>query len=266
MRAAVLVALAAGVALTAHAQTLRLSGTGSGVGTMALLVDAFAQRPGGQAIQVLPALGSSGGLKALRAGQLQLAVTNRDVTADESAAGLQCRRYGSSPLALVTHAGVPATAMTRERLADLLAGRELRWPGGQAVRLVLRPASDGDSQLLARLSPAVDAALALARQRPGMVLAQTDSEAADYIERTSNAMGALALAQIRSEQRKLSVLSLDGVAASPAMVEAGRYPMAKDMFLCLRGDAAAAVKAFADFVHSSPDASAILRRTGHVGR
>lgn len=253
------------LAAPASADQIRAGGTGSGVGTLRLLGDAFEKANPQHRVEVMPALGSSGGLRALRAGQLQVAVTNREPNAEERS-GLQFRRYASTPLALVTHDGVPPTAMTRERLALLLSGREVRWPNGQAVRLVLRPASDGDSKLLAKLSPTVEAALNEAHSRPGMVVAQTDSEAADYVERTPNAIGAVAVAQASSEQRKLRILSLDGVAATPAMLEAGRYPLTKEMFLVIRSDANEGTRAFFTFVTESSEARSILRRHGHVAR
>ena len=255
-----------GLAGAARAEVIRVGGTGSGLGALRLIGDAFEKANPQHRIELAPALGSAGGLKALRAGQLQLAVSNNEPSADDRAAGLQGRRFATTPLALVTHAGVPAAAMTRERLAQLLTGQEARWPGGQAVRLVLRPLTDGDSKLLASLSPAVGAALRQAHARPGMVLAQTDSEAADYIERTPFALGLLAVGQVGSEQRKVNVLSLDGASATPAALQAGRYPLAKDLLLVMRSDASEAVRAFVGFVHDSPQALAILSRTGHVAR
>lgn len=254
------------MAMPVRAEVIRVSGSGSGMGTMQLLAQAFEKQQAMHRIEVLPALGSTGGLKALRAGQLQLAVSARALKDEEKAAGLRPQRYGVSPLAVVTHPSVPATAMTRDRLALLLSGKEARWPNGQVVRVVLRPTSDADHLLLASLSPAVAEALRVAHQRPGMVVAQTDSEAANYVERTPGALAALTLAQVASEQRQVSVLSIDGVAATPAMVEAGRYPMLKDQILVLRSDASEAVRAFAAFVADSPEAAVILRRTGHVRR
>jgi phosphate transport system substrate-binding protein len=99
-----------------------------------------------------------------------------------------------------------------------------------------------------------------------MVLAQTDSDAAEYVERTPNAVGTVTLAQVGSEQRKLNVLSLDGVAATPAMLEAGRYPLSKDLILITRNDASDAVRAFAEFVTSNAESRAIQRRLGLVSR
>lgn len=262
-------ALLAGCALlmgAAHAETIRVGGTGSGLGVLQQLGQSFEKAYPPHRIEILPALGSTGGLKALRAGQLQMALSNREVNAEERAAGLLGRRFASTPLAIVTHAGVPAIAMTRERLAQMLSGQDTRWPNGQAARLVLRPANDGDSNLLAGLSPAVAQALRVAQQRPGMVLAQTDSEAADYIERTPLALGAVAVGQVNSEGRKLNVLSLDGVAPTPAAIEAGRYPMVKELWLATRADASDAVRSFVAFITGSPEAAVILRRTGHVSR
>lgn len=250
----------------AHAELIQVGGTGSGLGTLRLLGDAFQKTHPQHQVEILPALGSTGGLKALRAGRIQVAVSNREPNAEERAAGIKGQRYATTPLTLATHAGVPAVAMTRERLAQLLSGRESRWPNGQPVRLVLRPPNDGDSALLASLSPAVADALRVAQQRPGMVTAQTDSEAADYIERTPNALGLTTAAQVSSEQRRVNLLSLDGISPTPAALEAGRYPLSKDLVLATRGDASEAVQAFAAFVTRSAEASTILRRTGHIAQ
>lgn len=265
IKRAVLALVVAAASAGAGAEVIRAGGTGSGVGTLRLLADAFEKLQPQHRVDIAPALGSSGGIKALRVGQLQLAVSNREPSAEERV-GLVARRYASTPLAVVTHAALPAQTMTLPRLAQLLSGAEARWPHGQPVRLVLRPASDSDSKLVASLSPAVAAAQQQAQQRAGMVVAQTDSEAADYVERTPNALGFSTVAQVASEQRKLNVLSLNGVSATPAMLEAGRYPLSKDMHLVMRADASEGARAFFAFVTESAEARALLRRNGHVAR
>jgi len=50
---------------TAQAETLRISGTGVALGGIILLGDAFEAENPGTTIEVLPSLGSSGGIKAL---------------------------------------------------------------------------------------------------------------------------------------------------------------------------------------------------------
>ena len=55
-----------GLALAATAgETVRISGTGSGVGGMQLLADAYMSTHPGVKVDVLPALGSGGGISAL---------------------------------------------------------------------------------------------------------------------------------------------------------------------------------------------------------
>src|SRR5207247_1792448 len=59
----------------AGAEKLTLGGTGSGLGTMQLLAEGFRQADPQFSLVVVPNLGSGGGLKALAAGALDLAVT-----------------------------------------------------------------------------------------------------------------------------------------------------------------------------------------------
>ena len=54
--------------LVAIADNVRLGGTGSALGTMQRLVEAFTQSDPQFALSVLPNLGTTGGLKALTAG------------------------------------------------------------------------------------------------------------------------------------------------------------------------------------------------------
>ena len=63
--ALLLSAASAGASPCANAETLEIRGTGATLGTMQALADAFARKQSAAAIEVLPSLGSSGGIKAL---------------------------------------------------------------------------------------------------------------------------------------------------------------------------------------------------------
>lgn len=82
---------------TAQAETLRISGTGVALGGIILLGDAFEAENPGTTIEVLPSLGSSGGIKALLAGALGLSVSSRPLKDDEKEGGAMAKIYASTP-------------------------------------------------------------------------------------------------------------------------------------------------------------------------
>lgn len=244
-----------------HAQTLTIGGTGTGLGTMRLLAAEFA-RASGTSIVVVPNLGSSGGLKAVAQGALDIAVSSRPLKADEARQGLVAVEYGRTPFVIATSKqGAPGFRNIGE-LVDLYAGRRTAWPDGEPIRLILRPAHDGDSVLLASFSPAMNRAVQDALAKPGMVLAPTDQDAANAIERTPGAVGTISLALIIAEKRNLNVLSINGVMPTPKAVADGSYPYYKAMYLARQEGGREQAARFLEFM-SSRQAQRILMDTGH---
>ena len=264
--AACFLAAAAGLAACtapAQAQTVRVAGTGSALGAMRLLADAFHAAGNATRISVLPALGSGGGIKAVLAGAAEIAVISRPATAEEQARGASAMEYARTPFVFATRPGNPIDGVTLAELADLYAGKRTQWAAGRPVRLVLRPMADIDTRLVAGLSPALRDAVASAGKRPGMIVADTDVDAADMIERSEGSFGATALGLVLSERRKIKVLKLDGVAPSAKSLADGRYALQKRLYLVTVPRSGPGAREFAAFVQSR-SGRAILDRTGHV--
>jgi phosphate transport system substrate-binding protein len=255
-------ALTFAASLSADAQTLRVGGTGSALGTVRLMADAFTRQGSTQAgVTLVPNLGSSGALRALQAGAIDAALISRPLKAEETAAGLVGFEYGRSPFVFVTSkSGVKN--ITAATVADVLSGRTASWPDGQPVRFVLRPQSDGDNVLLASLSPDIATALKIAHQRPGMVMAPNDQDAADEAERLPGSLAANTLALVLSERRKLNVIAFDGVVPSATALAAGTYPYFKRLVIVTRGAPSGALRQFIDYF-KSPPGRAILEANGH---
>jgi phosphate transport system substrate-binding protein len=160
----------------AHAQTVKLGGTGSGLGTMKVLGEAFAKTNPGFTLTIASNLGSSGGLKALVAGAIDVAVTSRAVKPEEAAQGVVAVEYGRTPFVLGTR-NKSVSNLTLAHAADIVAGRVDAWPDGSRIRLVLRPASDIDTSLLAAFSPAMQEAVRIAHRREARKLRRTPRSA-----------------------------------------------------------------------------------------
>jgi len=81
---------------------LRIGGTGAAVAVMTRLGAAFAAYQPDLAVEVLPSLGSSGGIRALAGGAIDIAVSARALKPEEEAQGLQAVALLRTPFVFVT--------------------------------------------------------------------------------------------------------------------------------------------------------------------
>jgi phosphate transport system substrate-binding protein len=264
-----LASLAVVSALPAQAQAqslVRINGTGSGTGGMQLLAKAFMAANPDTKVEVQPAIGSTGGISALLAGQIEVAISNRKPKeAELSQQALSSIEYAHTPFVVAVSRELGVTALSTTQLAGLYAEGGVSFPNGKRARPVLRLSDASDTQLLKSLSPEVAKAVDTASQRRGMLSANTDSEAADMLERTSGAFGVSTLALIESEKRPLVALAIDNKVPSVDNLASGAYPHYKALHFIVGADAGPNTKRFVAFVQSTAGKT-LLRANGHVPR
>lgn len=247
---------------TAGAQEIKIGGTGAALGTMQVLAQAYARTQADAKITVLPSMGSGGGIKALLAGAIQIAVSSRPLTDAESKAGAVAFEYGRTPFVFATAAANKTTGITSQNLVDFYAGKSDSWPDGSKLRLVLRPIGDSDSELIKAMSPAMHEAKTAAEQRKGMVFTVTDQETANAIEKTPGALGPSTLSLLNAEKRPLKALALDGVTPSAQNLANGSYPLFKQLHIVTGPKSPPEAQLFIGFIRSNAGRQ-ILQETGH---
>jgi phosphate transport system substrate-binding protein len=272
LRMAIAFAASTFMAATAAAGAdVRISGTGSGTGGMRLLAAAFMQSQPDIKVEVLPALGSSGGIGALVGGRLELAVANRAPNAKEVAEAVAAARvlstfeYARTPFVVAVHRDLGVSALSATELAALYAEGAASYPNGKRARPVLRLTDSTDTGLLKSFSPEVAVAVDLASARRGMLNANTDSDSADLLEKVPGAVAMSTLAQIESEGRPFVALTIDGKVPSTANLASGQYPYYKLLFLVSRADASPETRQFIAFL-GTPQARKLLQAHGHALR
>lgn len=247
--------------LAAIADTLKVGGTGSALGTMKILADAYrASRPDTQ-IVVVPALGSSGSIKAVAAGVLDIGLSGRPLKPAEREQNLAEREVARTPLVLASmraHSGFELSDIAR-----IYDGTLQTWPDGSPLRPILRPQTDSETALLRAMSPEINRAMTIAYARPGVHIAITDQDTADAIERIPGGLGTSTLALILSEQRTINALPLNGVAPSVAALMRGSYPYFKPLYLITPQNPSGPARAFAAFIQSRQGAR-ILSENGYL--
>jgi phosphate transport system substrate-binding protein len=248
-----------------RAEEIKIGGTGSALATMQLLANAYAKSHPETRITVLPSLGSSGGIKAVLSGAIQLAVSSRPLNDAEIKQGAVEIEYGRTPFVFATSVTNEIAGLTVPELVGIYAGKTDKWPDGRKIRLVLRPIGDSDSEMIRSISPEMRAAKSQAEQRQGMLFAVTDQETADSIEKIPGALGPSTLVQILSEKRALKALKLNGVTPSAKAIADGSYPLYKQLFFVTNPKGPPSVQQFVAFVRSASGRE-ILRQTGHLVR
>jgi phosphate transport system substrate-binding protein len=242
----------------AVADTLKAGGVGSAT---KLLPALFAKFNHGE-LEVIPSLGSNGGLRALSEGVLDIAVSGRPLNADEIKQGMTIAAIARTPFVVVTSHPAP-NGLKKADLADIFSASKASWADGSLIRLILRPKSDSDTPTWIALFPGMAAALEAARKRHDVPTAATDQDNADAAERLQGSLAGSTLTQITTERRNLRLVSIDGVPPSLEGLENGSYPFSKPLYFVLPAQKKPAADRFMAFIRS-PAGQAVLRETGNI--
>lgn len=245
------------------AGTLKIGGTGSGLGTMRQLGDAFHKRFPSTQVKVHPSVGSTGGIRAVIAGKLDIGISARPLKADEAGQGIKELPYAKTPFVFAVHKKLSQSNLDVNEAIGIYDGSLSRWKDGSTIRVILRPETESDTLLLQQFIPGMDVAMEKAYKRRGLPLGVTDQDTADNIQKVAGAVGPSTLALILGENRPLKALALNNVPATVENMANGTYPMAKTLTLITATNPSKEVQNFIDFIRS-PEGSAILRRTGHL--
>jgi phosphate transport system substrate-binding protein len=242
---------------------LRIGGTGMALAAIRKIGTVFTAANQDVAVNVLPSLGTGGGLNAVAAGAIELALSARALNEAERAKGLRAMPYARTPIAFAAHPDAGIREITLMHVMQIFRGQLLSWPNGKAIRLIRREPSDADWGMLRAISPDMTDAIRIALERPGLLTVATDQENADSIERLSGAFGAMSLGQIRAESRYVVPLTLDGEPPTTEDLAAGHYKLSRTLYVVWRDQPGVDATAFVAFL-ATPQAKDILAQLGHI--
>ncbi len=245
-------------------ESLIITGTGSSIGAMQLMARGFQKNHPSVTVQVLPSIGTTGGIQAVNEGKIDIGLSYRPLKPEERSAKIIEEPYGRTAFIFGVQDSNPAKGFTLAEIEEIYAGRRKTWSDGTPIRLIIRPVSDGFSAYLASINPGLKSASEKAHSMPGVFVGITDQEAALQIEKIPGAIGTTSGSLIAAEKRKIKALSIDGVAPTLANVSAGKYPYAMTLYLVYKRDKdKGAIKDFIEFVFSR-DGQKLLSDNGHV--
>jgi len=246
------------------AENLVIGGSGADLGTFKILGEAFSKEYPGISIKVLPSMGSSGGLKALKHHKIDLALTSRPLKEKEKTSSIIYQYYASTPMVFVVANSSQQHNISRQQVLSIFTGKQKHWPDGSVVRPILRPSTDSDTKLLVSTLIECEKCFYKTYQRRGVPIALTDQEAVQMVATVPGAVGTSTLSLILSENKPVKALTLEGVKASTESLNLQTYPMYKDLFLVYnKQQQVDAMNSFLKFI-SSDRAQSILLNTGHM--
>jgi phosphate transport system substrate-binding protein len=256
---AFLAALAAGGS-KASAEIVRVGGTGAAQGLMQRLGEAFSAASPGDTLEVMPGLGSTGGIAAVIDGALAIAVTARVSREAEREKGVHDVPFLETPFIFVS-SGAQPHRLSRSEVVAVYDGALRVWPDGNPIKPILRPRSDTTSDLLVASFEGMRAALEKTRKRQDVPVAATDQDNAQLAEKIAHSLAAMTLLQLITERPRVRAIALDGVEPSLARMEDGSYLLRTALHLVVAAQPGPAAQRFIDFTRT-PAAERIIRESG----
>ncbi len=242
---------------------IKIGGTGSGLGVMKLLGGAYIKNNPRTRVQVMPNLGSSGGIRGVEKDILDIGISARPLRDDEKGYKLSLTEYARTPFVVVVRRDTAVSGLKMEDLVKIYDGSTQTWPDGRRVRPILRPAEDIVTQIARGMSPEMAKAVGTVMSRNGMISAVTDQDAISAIEETPGAVGFSTLGQIITEKPRVKVLSFNGVSPTIMTLSNGSYKYNKKLILVTRREQSTRVRNFLGFI-ASPAGRRIFEESGYV--
>ncbi|WP_137223666.1 PstS family phosphate ABC transporter substrate-binding protein [Shewanella sp. MEBiC00475] len=244
------------------AENIIIGGTGNALGTMQILAKAYHERNPDIHITVLPSIGSSGAIKAVPRGKIDIGLSTRRFKTTEFTAEASVTEYARTPTVIAVSNNLDVTDISIDELVDIYNGEQTVWSNGDLVRPIIRQHDDDNTKQLEQLSPELKNAIDFAEKRTGLLFASTDQETVEKIEQTPGSFGVTTLALILSEKRSIHALKLNGVKPTAKTCIVGSYPIIKHFYFILPKNIPGYVADFISFVNS-PIGKEILESNGN---
>lgn len=242
---------------------LVLAGSGTNLPLARALAAAFRARRGEAKIVVPESIGSTGGIRAVRDGAIDVGLVSRPFTAEEAKLGLTMIPYARVPVIVAANPSVPDACVASSALPAMWAGGSARWSDGSRVIVLQRERGDSSFLAVSRRVPGLDGENAAAYDANRWRVLYDDRSMQEALMATDGATGIFDLGAITAQRLPIKALCVDGVAPSTEGVATGRYPYFKDLAFVTSGPPEGLRADVLAFV-ASPEGRAITASLGYV--
>src|SRR4051812_24967602 len=134
--------------------SVRIGGTGIALTALHKLGASPTAAEHGTRVQILPSLGTPGGIKALIAGAIDIAVAARPLKPEERAYGIEEAACLTTALVFVS-SHEKASGITQAQLPGFYADTSPNWPDGTPLKVILRSRAGSENPYLVAAIPAM---------------------------------------------------------------------------------------------------------------
>lgn len=208
-------------------------------------------------------LGSSAGIEAAINGTADIASSSRDLTAQESTSGLVPTVIAHDGIAVIVNEDNPVDNVSLDELRAIYSGKITNWSqlGGPdlVIQLVNRDEASGTREAFRTIVMGTASFDGAAAVLPGT------GQVRDVVSRTPGAIGYISIGFVTSDYAttKVKPLSVDGISANEQTVEAGTYPISRDLYFFTKGAPSGSAASFIAFV-TSEEMAQTIRDAGYI--
>jgi phosphate transport system substrate-binding protein len=202
--------------------------------------------------------GSSAGIEAALSGAAQIGMSSRDLKGDETK--LVRIEIARDAIAVVVHPSNPVRDLSLEQVRGIFSGKVRRWSevGGPDRPIVVVTREEGSGTRSAFQDLVLSANVAV---DPGALVQDSNGAVRQLVSNDPSAVGYVSLGLVNEQVKSVS---LDGVQATTANIQAGKYKLVRPFLFVLKAEPEGSTKAFIDYVLGA-DGQKSLAHEGLLG-
>lgn len=230
-------------------ENLIIAGSGSNLPITGRLAEYYSQKYG-EKLELPNSIGSSGAIKAVMEGAIDLGLISRPVKDEEKSEGLKQIPYARIGVVIGVNPDVPDNNISYQDLTEIYQGKKTQWRNGRMIIVLMREPGDSTNLLLEEKVPGFREALRDSFKERRWQIFYTDVEVAQAIERTHSSIGFTDTGMLAVFKPDIKPLNVNGVAPTMENVKNGRYGLSKDLYFVYKEPLSTRAKKFLDFVFS----------------
>lgn len=239
-----------------------VAGSGTNLPVTVKLAEAYAKK-NGRFVEIPPSIGTDGATIALISGALELGLISRPLTSEEMNKGLKAIPYAKVGIVFGAPVAVPDNNMTAEELLKVHQGIKTTWSNGKTIFVIIREKHDSSNQVLYKLIPGFQDAIAQSIDQKRWQVAYKDAEVPPAILNTPWSLGLTDSIEATMRKSDIKALQVNGVAPVAKHIADGTYPYSKGLMFAYKGTLTERAKDFIDYVKSE-EGKALITALGAV--
>ncbi|MBT0662859.1 substrate-binding domain-containing protein [Geobacter pelophilus] len=252
-----LLAIAMVAATSAQAETIKIGGSGSMIPLLTQIGKAYVKKYPQDSVEVnQKSLGQPGGIAALNAGAVDIAMSAMEITPEQKKLGVQPIEIAQVAGVIGVSGNVTVKELTSQQLCDIYGGKIKNWKqvgGADApIAAFTRPESDSTKQMFRKGA----ACMANLKEAPEIMNLAKTADMHNALETKPNAIGPVDAIGLAMAKGKFKAIKIDG--KSFEGLASGKWPFVLHNNLVLGKNKGEAVKRFLGFI-KSPEGQAIIK-------